>query len=657
MNRKQLTLLITSALAVSVWGIAAAESYNLNPVIVTAQRVQVNEQNTPATVTVIQGEEIERTGAASTFDALARTVGMSSYAYADGYGSTGSSVGRVYLRGLDKGTLILVNGTPLNQMNYGSPEAIPENAIERIEIVKGSASVLYGAEAMGGVVNIITKRPEGGSKPIYTLAASLGNVEKNISLSAQNDRFLISYQNKWIKDYPDAQLPYLHKKNKATGNVEYPFAAGLQKRTMENIFLSYRISDEWTIDWARHLSKSGVLHRSLKEPGVWSNERKIAGYDYKETRDNIGLHYENQDGWRANLAYNTKQTLGWRLTPELNRVNMGSSSNYRVNNYYFDAQKETQLENGRWILGAMAYREEYKEIHQGTGKHIGRNQLAIFGSYEWHPSEKWTWILGAREHFSLDNNWDKSQHVFLPQVQGLYALTPELNWYVNVGKSFEMPAINNKFARSNAVPSAISPQSGWTYETGLKWNKGDHSLKLAAFYMDVDNMFGWERIKNVVPDYVAKGLDGESQIQINRGHFKNKGVELEYRQNVNKYFSWYAGATFQDPKVQEKENSPWTQLEAKMQGQIGWYYQKDRWSAGMDGFLEARRQDNNRKADYGTSHLPSRFSLNATVGYQLSDTTQMNLTIRNILDKENYTQTYMWKERPRNFLLTIRHQF
>ena len=73
----------------------------------------------------------------------------------------GSSLSRMYIRGLDKGTVVMVNGAPINVNNYATPNAIPVNAIERIEVVKGANSVLYGAEAVAGVVNIITKKGEG----------------------------------------------------------------------------------------------------------------------------------------------------------------------------------------------------------------------------------------------------------------------------------------------------------------------------------------------------------------------------------------------------------------------------------------------------------------------------------------------------------------
>lgn len=88
---------------------------------------------------------------------MERQVGFTNNAYGPGGREFGGSSTRTVLRGLDKGTLVMVNGAPINMMNYNSMEGIPVEAVEKIEIVRGAQSVLYGAEATGGVVNIINQ--------------------------------------------------------------------------------------------------------------------------------------------------------------------------------------------------------------------------------------------------------------------------------------------------------------------------------------------------------------------------------------------------------------------------------------------------------------------------------------------------------------------
>lgn len=91
-------------------------------------------------------------------EALRRVAGVTDYSYGPGGDDVGSSYSRVMLRGFDKGALVMVNGAPVNVNNYASVNSIPLDAIDRIEVVKGANSVLYGPEALGGVINIITKK-------------------------------------------------------------------------------------------------------------------------------------------------------------------------------------------------------------------------------------------------------------------------------------------------------------------------------------------------------------------------------------------------------------------------------------------------------------------------------------------------------------------
>ena len=167
-----LSALVFAGISWGGYGIASAAGeavYELNPVVVTATRTEKMDVDVPATTTVITAKDIQDKGYVSVFDALEHTVGVDSYNYSAGGGDDlGGSQSRFYIRGMDKGTLVLVNGAPINVMNYSSTEGVPVDAVEKIEVIKGSNSVLYGAEAMGGVVNIITKH---GGKPSASISA------------------------------------------------------------------------------------------------------------------------------------------------------------------------------------------------------------------------------------------------------------------------------------------------------------------------------------------------------------------------------------------------------------------------------------------------------------------------------------------------------
>lgn len=208
--KKQSKLLISAALLglTGMVSVSAADVYELNPVVVTAQRIEKTEINTPVTETIVTTKKIEEAGYKNAFDIIEHQVGLSSTGYGDAGQDFGFSSGRTVIRGYDRGTLVMVDGIPVNLKNYNSLDGIPVDMIEKVEIIKGASGTLYGAEAMGGVINIITKRPE-GMKPVFKVKGTVGNYYKDYGVNYSDDRFIIGLQKEYINkndnanDYPD----------------------------------------------------------------------------------------------------------------------------------------------------------------------------------------------------------------------------------------------------------------------------------------------------------------------------------------------------------------------------------------------------------------------------------------------------------------------
>ena len=136
----------------------AMSAFELDPMIVTATKSEMKTLEVPASVEVIDRERIENSGAGNAFEVMTNALGVMTHSQGVSGMSMGSMTSRVMIRGVEKGTLVMVNGVRLNQDGKYNLEDIPAEAIERIEIVRGGGSVLYGSEATGGVVNIITKK-------------------------------------------------------------------------------------------------------------------------------------------------------------------------------------------------------------------------------------------------------------------------------------------------------------------------------------------------------------------------------------------------------------------------------------------------------------------------------------------------------------------
>ncbi|MBF1759092.1 MAG: TonB-dependent receptor plug domain-containing protein, partial [Veillonella sp.] len=164
----------------------ASESHVIN---VTANRMALLDLDTPAAMDVITDKDIMNSGAKNAFDAVNMVPGITSFSYGASGLEYGAMDSRVNIRGLERGSLILMNGVPMNLNGKGGLSSIPTSSIERIEVLKGAASALYGADAMSGVVNVITKTPskEGGSATV-----GFGNMgRQTYKINYGTPRFLI----------------------------------------------------------------------------------------------------------------------------------------------------------------------------------------------------------------------------------------------------------------------------------------------------------------------------------------------------------------------------------------------------------------------------------------------------------------------------------
>ena len=185
MSRKKLATAIACAVftgAACASGVSAAEVYELNPVLVTAQRSVTKDMETPAAIEVLHADDLQKTGATSVQEALKFSTGIITHGQGPRNISQGTMTSKAVIRGVEKGTLVLVDGVPINQGGRYNLEDIPVESIDRVEVVRGGGAVLYGSEANGGVINIITK-----GKRANTVKAGFGNCKCQVFLGNSFD--------------------------------------------------------------------------------------------------------------------------------------------------------------------------------------------------------------------------------------------------------------------------------------------------------------------------------------------------------------------------------------------------------------------------------------------------------------------------------------
>lgn len=159
MNQKIKYAALGIALACTGWtGASAEQVYELNPITVTAQRYEKKDVDVPATTQTFTEKDIAATGADNMSVALGYLDGVVTSGMGPNGASNSSMTSKIVMRGVENGTVVMVNGTPINWRNLYNLENIPTSAVSRVEVVHGGGAVMYGSQATGGVINIITKK-------------------------------------------------------------------------------------------------------------------------------------------------------------------------------------------------------------------------------------------------------------------------------------------------------------------------------------------------------------------------------------------------------------------------------------------------------------------------------------------------------------------
>ena len=615
----------------------ASESHVIN---VTANRMALLDLDTPAAMDVITDKDIMNSGAKNAFDAVNMVPGITSFSYGASGLEYGAMDSRVNIRGLERGSLILVNGVPMNLNGKGGLSSIPTGSIARIEVLKGAASALYGSDAMSGVVNVITKTPtkEGGSATI-----GVGNMgSQTYKINYGTPRFLIGIERGFFgKQDPSTPV--------RTDSVDHPrgyeYYTARDKGNSLGIFMSGKLSDKVTLNFSRFEGKSAYAQLST-ESNATNRNRHSTTYAYDDSKNNASLIYKDGNT-TGTLFYNDRDLKGKNRKHSLPSYT-SNDSNYIARQYGFDVQHEWDFRGGKdyLIAGVLGKRETYRTTSGPVYASPHRHSLALYGSYSYQINPTWTTVVGLR--YTDIKDPVKNQHVLTPQFQLNHRINKESSVYMNVGKAFTMPNLSDTFKTVNRQYQSVSgrnlkPEEGWNYELGYKHITNKDSWKVAAFYMDFKNFFSWK------PD-----SNGKMTIRVNGGRFRNVGVEAQYGRKLTDRLKVTVGAAYSNPKQMEIDKNYWKQANPKLQFTGGIHYNSSTWTAGSSINFVTKRMKNR---DGGIN--PNLVAWNAYVGYQFNENSSVRLDARNLLNRHNVISNGDWEywDEPFNYQLSYTQKF
>ncbi len=636
------SLLMTALITGTVlWGgnsVLAQENeqeFTLDPMVITATRTEKRDVDVPASTTILSNQDLKNTGAQNLQVALGRVPGLIYKTFSPGGGAMGTMANEIAIRGVSNGTLVMLNGTPMNLRGKYFLDAIPVENVERVEIVKGGAGVLYGSEAMGGVINIITKKEFTNS-----VSVGYGNYgQQKYSASVGTDKVNVGYNlEKWgnvdtISRSDDKGLKHTDMTGSEKRNLYVDYKINDNWNFLYNYFETNVRYDTWFDDAYKEVPKGGALQQNRE----YVTKQNLVQLLYQDDTLKANLYY-NQNKLMANgfTNYNTSGKFQGKIydTDEKNRT------------YGADVQKEWQLNSkGSLVLGGSYQNEFYDDY---SSKVADRHIYAVYGQYDHKFDDKNELIVGARETWTTGGYRDQNYDNFSMSGQYVHKLDDDDSLYANVTQSFIMPTFSQMYGASDkaiANPD-LKPQKGVSYEAGWKRVTDSHSWKAAVYHIDITD--------NISATWDTK----KTEYQYTNEDFKNTGIELSCDIEGKNGWSYNWGVNYMDPKVKGTKKPYWDRKYGRVQLNGGITYSKDKWVSSLQGTYLAERVGTPSSSH--SSHEKPYFLTSLTTTYNADKQNSFTLTMDNLLDREDnlsHSGSSEYYSTPFNFMLTYNYKF
>ena len=632
-------------------------TYSLGEVVVTATRTQKRDIDVPAATTVITAEDIKKSGAANASDALEKVNGFVYKSFGPNGAAMGAMTNEVNVRGLKGGALVLMNGNPIAWRGKYNLDQIPASQIERIEIVKGSGSVLYGSEAVAGVINIITKKKS--TNEVHAGFGNYGQRSYGVTLGDDKFGFYYNYDKFGRRDkltYTDYEQARLHAQTRTD----------IYDIVKQNMGVTYRVNPRLDFQ-VGYYETEGKYSRTItavdNTPGPTAAQHIRIGEPYNrrkyETKQYITQLNYRDSKWKGSLFFNTG-TLEFKGPSYFNSRTGLRTPNGRYHTreknmtYGIDMQRTWRVNpKSTAILGVDLMHERFADIPTDASTdnaRYSRNNWGVFGQWEQRFDERNTGIFGLRETWTTGAARGQNYHNLSASAQWLHKLNRENSVYLNVSQSFVMPTFAQMYPnndRQMAAPN-LRPQKGVNYEIGWKQKHNGHSWKAALFHM---------RVKDNITARVNR-IGGRAEYQYTNEDFRNIGLELSNEIQGTHGFSYNWGLTWQNPQTKSsKKMLGWERTFGRIQLTGGVTYKKDKWTSSLSASYLADRVQSPSDAPAYRSKPYLLTTWNTT--YAPDENSELSLRIDNVLNR-NDTTMHSGSEyyvAPINYLLSYSYRF
>lgn len=495
-------------------------TYPIDEAVVTGTRNRTDVRHLSQTVSVVNRDKIEQTMQPSLLPVLNEQIpGLFTTARGImGYGVSGGAAGGISLRGLSGGSarmMVLIDGHPQYAGIFGHPVADAYQTLlaDRVEVLRGPASVLYGSNAMGGVINIVTRQPEGDGLRgrFHTGYGSYNTLETEAGAMLRNGRFSANVSASYNRT--DG-----HREN--MGFSQY---GGYAK-------LGYQFTDNWQL-----LADLDLTHFDASCPGPVS--APLIDADQGITRGMTSLSVRNDYG-KTSGALSFFYNWGRHSIGDGHKADVIVTDKYTFESYddmmgVSLYQSAVLFEGNRTTVGADWFRyggKAWNDYQMQPDKNLvdkHETELAAYFDFRQHIGSVLTLNAGLRadHHSRIGTEW-------VPQAGAAAHLPHHIEVKASVAKGFRYPILREMYMFPPQNPD-LKPESSWNYELAIsqKLLGGRLSYGVNLFHIDA---------KNII--LTLPNPSGAGKLNQNSGELHNSGAEIQAAWRISK--AWSANANY-----------------------------------------------------------------------------------------------------------------
>ena len=682
MQKKELSkLVLTTLLTGSVlWGgtaFAAEENlqeFSLDTMVVTATRTQMSVKETPTAVEVVDSKKLEQTQAKTLHDALKGALGVN--VFNDFQGRSNVSI-----RGSEsRHVLIMVDGKRLggeaayNSANAWDVDRIRMEDVERVEIIRGPAGALYGSDAMGGVINVVTKTPD---KTVANVNYEYGWYEDGKGAGYKGNLYLQGAEGKYaykINAGLNKNRPYIDPKGSGDSMNFY----GKQQPLSLSVDYKFDNGNKLSVDFSKikEDNQKSTTTRTTMKPGIWQDKVQTIYNDNKRT--DYAITYQGSDDKQDWMFRAYKSVFDKHYTNQNNTrmTMMGKPGAWKLQDPKIDTVKRTlsviegkdtfNLSDKNKLTAGFEYRKDQSEgtrlkkpntsladgnAHDAYDK-AAINYLAAYVQDEFRPDDKWLIIPSVRFDHS-----DQFSNKLTSNLAATYNAADDVRIKAVVGQGYKTPTVNDLYIfweMYAANPGGkgqfyvgnpdLKPEKSLSYELSVEKDWGDRStVHLGVFRNEVKDLIStyWTgKLTDDDPD-LYPGVKGDMIMAYeNIPEATLQGVELYGSHRLGKNIYLNAGYTFLDAK--DKTNGTRLKDRAKHQVTFGVSYQPENiyaWDLSFDLVSNIGYYFNNGdKSTMGNFVYETKdFTIaNIMASRHLNKDTKIYLGVDNISNHQNF---------------------